>query len=81
MQFPMKDQTRVNDTLFQSRADWISPGYDDEMFAAGGHPMMPGSPQSRWLEDPPPADVCKVIITDTDSGSRQNCRSAVRAIW
>ena len=65
-QFPVKDQTRVNHPLFQSRADWISPGYDDEIFAAGGHPMMPGSPQSRWLEDPLPADGRKVIITETD---------------
>jgi hypothetical protein len=66
MQFPVKDQTRVNFPLFQSRSDWISPGYDDEVFAAGGHPMAPGSPQSRWLEDPPPADGRKVIISDTD---------------
>ena len=49
-----------------SRAEWISPGYDDEVFAAGGHPMAPGSPQSRWLEDPPAADGRKVVITDTD---------------
>jgi Family of unknown function (DUF6298) len=66
MQFPVPDQTRVNQPLLASRAEWISPGYDDEIFAAGGHPMMPGSPQSRWLEDPPPADGGKVIITDTD---------------
>jgi hypothetical protein len=66
MQFPVKDQTRVNDPLFQSKADWISPGYDDEIFASGGHPMAPDSPQSRWLEDPPAADGRKVIITDTD---------------
>ena len=66
MQFPVKDQTRVNDPLFQSDADWISPGYDDEIFAKGGHPMMPDSPQSRWLEDPPPADGRKVIVSDTD---------------
>jgi hypothetical protein len=66
MQFPVKDQTRVNDPLFQSGADWISPGYDDEIFASGGHPMAPDSPQSRWFEDPPPADGRKVVITDTD---------------
>jgi len=66
MQFPVKDQTRVNDPLFQSKADWISPGYDDDIFADGGHPMAPDSPQSRWLEDPPPADGRKVVITDTD---------------
>ena len=66
MQFPVSDQTKVNDPLYDSRADWISPGYDDEIFADGGHPMMPGSPQSRWLEDPPAADGRKVVITDTD---------------
>jgi Family of unknown function (DUF6298) len=66
MQFPVKDQTRVNDPLFRSGADWISPGYDDEIFASGGHPMAPDSPQSRWLEDPPAADGRKVVITDTD---------------
>ena len=66
MQFPVKDQTRVNDPLMESAAEWISPGYDDEIFAEGGHPMTPGSPQSRWLEDPPPADGRKVVITDTD---------------
>jgi hypothetical protein len=66
MQFPVPDQTKVNDPLFSSRADWISPGFDDEIFAGGGHPMAPGSPQSRWLEDPPPGDGRKVVITDTD---------------
>jgi hypothetical protein len=66
MQFPVPDQVKVNDPLFDSRAEWISPGYDDEIFAEGGHPMAPGSPQSRWLEDPPAADGRKVVITDTD---------------
>jgi hypothetical protein len=66
MQFPVPRQTSVNDPLFASRAEWISPGYDDEVFAGGGHPMAPGSPQSRWLEDPPAADGRKVVISDTD---------------
>jgi hypothetical protein len=66
MQFPVAEQTRVNDPLFASQAEWISPGYDDEVFAGGGHPMAPGSPQSRWLEDPPAADGRKVVISDTD---------------
>ena len=66
MQFPVPEQTKVNDPLFGSHAAWISPGYDDEIFADGGHPMAPGSPQSRWLEDPPAADGRKVVITDTD---------------
>jgi len=66
MQFPVPEQTKVNDPLFDSRAEWISPGYDDEIFAGGGHPMAPGSPQSRWLEDPPAGDGRKVVISDTD---------------
>ena len=66
MQFPVAEQTKVNDPLFDSRAEWISPGYDDDIFADGGHPMAPGSPQSRWLEDPPAADGRKIVISDTD---------------
>jgi hypothetical protein len=66
MQFPVREQTKVNDPLFGSRAEWISPGYDDEVFAGGGHPMAPGAPQSRWLEDPPASEGRKVVITDTD---------------
>jgi hypothetical protein len=66
MQFPVADQTKVNDPLFASRADWISPGYDDEMFRNGLHPMAPGSPPSRWFDDPPPSTGAKVVITDTD---------------
>ena len=70
MQFPVPSQTKVNQPLYDSRAEWISPGYDDEVFADGGHPMAPGSPQSRWLEDPPPADGHKVVISDTDHYAR-----------
>jgi hypothetical protein len=66
MQFPVKDQQKVNDVLWASAAEWVSPGYDDEIFAAGGHPMAPGSPPSRWFDDPPPGDGAKVVITDTD---------------
>jgi hypothetical protein len=66
MQFPVADQTKVNDPLFDSPAEWISPGFDDEMFAHGGHPMAPGSPQSHWYENPPIADGKKIIISDTD---------------
>ena len=77
MQFPVADQTTVNDPLFASRADWISPGYDDEIFADGGHPMAPGSPQSHWLEDPPAAHGCKVMMTDTDHYAPGRCD----ALW
>jgi hypothetical protein len=66
MQFPVANQVRVNDPLLHGAADWISPGYDDEIFAAGQHPMAPGAPQSRWLEDPPVSDGRKVVISDTD---------------
>ena len=66
MQFPVSDQTRVNEPLFNSPADWISPGYDDEIFTEGRHPNEPGSPGSRWYTDPPASDGRKVVITDTD---------------
>lgn len=66
MQFPVSDQTKVNDPLFKSSAEWISPGYDDEIFTGGRHPMAPGSPPSHWYDNPPAADGRKVIITDTD---------------
>jgi hypothetical protein len=66
MQFPVVDQTKVNDPLYRSAAEWISPGYDDEIFTAGRHPMAPGSPPSHWFDDPPPADGSKVVISDTD---------------
>lgn len=71
MQYPVPDQTRVNAPLYASAAEWVSPGYDDACFAAGGafaggHPMAPGSPPSRWYDDPPPNDGAKVVLTDTD---------------
>jgi hypothetical protein len=66
MQFPVADQRKVNGALYASTADWISPGYDDAIFASGGHPMAPGSPPSRWFADPPEGDGAKVVITDTD---------------
>jgi Family of unknown function (DUF6298) len=67
MQYPVPDQTKVNQPLFASRAEWISPGYDDEVFAGGAPPpQAPGAPPSRWLVDPPAADGGKVIISDTD---------------
>jgi hypothetical protein len=66
MQFPVADQTRVNSPLYNSPADWISPGYDDEIFTGGRHPMAPGSPPSRWFDNPPTGDGRKIIITDTD---------------
>jgi hypothetical protein len=55
MQYPVPDQSRVNDPLFNSPADWISPGFDDELFTG-----------SRWYRNPPASDGTKVVITDTD---------------
>ncbi|RPJ27147.1 MAG: hypothetical protein EHM33_09025 [Chloroflexi bacterium] len=66
MQFPVADQTMVNEPLFKSKAEWISPGYDDEIFTDGRHPMAPDSPPSHWFADPPASDGRKVSITDTD---------------
>ncbi|NUR29328.1 MAG: hypothetical protein HOV83_26375 [Catenulispora sp.] len=66
MQFPVAEQPKVNEPLLRSRAEWISPGYDDEVFAQGGHPMAPGSAPSRWFADPPITDGAQVVISDTD---------------
>jgi hypothetical protein len=76
MQFPVADQTRVNEPLLRSKAEWISPGYDDEIFKGGNSPMAPGAPPSRWSADPPVMDGAKVIITDTDHYAR-----AADALW
>jgi hypothetical protein len=57
MQYPVRDQSKVNDVLIESPADWISPGFDDVQ-----SPMQ----NSRWLTDPPANDGAKVIISDTD---------------
>jgi hypothetical protein len=59
MQFPVPDQAKVNDPLFNGPADWVSPGFDDV-----AHPG--GAPPSRWFTDPPANDGAKVVITDTD---------------
>ena len=41
MQFPVPDQAEVNVPLFESAADWISPGFDEE---DSGRDL----PDSRW---------------------------------
>ena len=66
MQFPVAEQTKVNDPLYNSPADWISPGYDDEIFTSGLVPMAPGAPPSRWYDNPPTNDGAKVVLSDTD---------------
>jgi len=63
MQYPVPDQSKVNDPLFASPADWVSPGFDEAEFTAapGGGPA-PG----RWYADPPESSGAKVVISDTD---------------
>ncbi len=43
-----------NTPLFESPADWISPGYEEEYYL------------DPWYTDPPASDGTKVIISDTD---------------
>ena len=54
MQYPVPDQRKVNDVLWSSPADWISPGYDDEI------------PNGRWVRNPPENQGRKVVFSDTD---------------
>jgi hypothetical protein len=63
MQHPVPDQRRVNAPLFASRADWISPGFE-EPIAEGV--ASQGPPPGRWLLDPPANDGLKVVLSDTD---------------
>jgi hypothetical protein len=56
MQYPVPDQSQVNEALLRGPAEWISPGFDDS--------PTPG--RGRWLTDPPPNDGTKVSISDTD---------------
>jgi hypothetical protein len=62
MQFPVPDQTKVNDPLYASRAEWVSPGFEEP----GWHPGDPERPFSGWFADPPAGDGRKVVIADTD---------------
>jgi hypothetical protein len=54
--YPVADQSKANDPLWNGPADWISPGFD-----AG-----PAPSNSRWLMDPPANDGTKVVLSDTD---------------
>jgi Family of unknown function (DUF6298) len=62
MQFPVADQTKVNDPLYESPAEWISPGFEEPDYFPGN----PEVPASGWFADPPPGDGRKVVIADTD---------------
>ena len=65
MQFPVPDQRTVNEVLFNSPADWISPG-DEATFVAGEYPDDAERPGSLWLTDPPENVGAKVVLSDTD---------------
>jgi hypothetical protein len=52
--YPVVDQSHANDPLWNSPADWISPGFDDQLG------------DGRWRTDPPANDGAKVVISDTD---------------
>jgi hypothetical protein len=68
MQYPVPDQRKVNDSLFNSPADWISPGFDEPISDESNSGAQPGGgpPPSQWLNDPPPNTGAKVVLTDTD---------------
>jgi hypothetical protein len=61
-QFPSPDQREANDPLFNSSADWISPGFDAPITVDPESGPTPG----RYYTDPPANDGAKVIIADTD---------------
>jgi hypothetical protein len=52
--FPVADLSESNEPLWNSPADWISPGYDDTLG------------EGRWATDPPANDGSKVVLLDTD---------------
>jgi hypothetical protein len=52
--FPVADLSKANEPLWNSPADWISPGFDDTLG------------EGRWSTDPPPNDGSKVVLLDTD---------------
>jgi hypothetical protein len=65
MQFPVPDQSKVNAVLWNSSADWISPG-DDEIFVAGEYADEASRSASRWLTNPLENAGSKIVLTDTD---------------
>jgi hypothetical protein len=74
MQYPVPDQHKVNDVLFNGPADWISPGFEEPMSDDNADS---GPPPSKWLFDPPVNDGSKVILSDTDHYSSMSSS----ALW
>jgi hypothetical protein len=58
MQYPVADHSKVNDPLWESPADWISPGFETD--------ENPMSGEGQWLANPPINDGRKVVLSDTD---------------
>ena len=52
--YPVADLSKSNEPLWNSPADWISPGFDDTLG------------EGRWLTSPPPNDGSKIVLLDTD---------------
>lgn len=52
--YPVAELTASNEPLWNSPADWISPGFDDTLG------------EGRWFANPPPNDGKKVVLLDTD---------------
>ena len=63
MQYPVPDESMVNEVLFDSPADWISPGFDEPVAT---EEFADTAASGRWLIDPPANDGRKVILSDTD---------------
>lgn len=62
--FPVADMNKSNQPLWDSPADWISPGFD-EPFDPNADASA-GPPPSHWFTDPPEADGRKIILADSD---------------
>jgi hypothetical protein len=52
--YPVADLSKSNEPLWNSPADWISPGFDDT------------HGEGRWLINPPANDGSKIVLLDTD---------------
>jgi hypothetical protein len=65
--FPVTDLSKANEPLWNSPADWISPGFDDTL-ALG---------ESRWSTNPPANGGSKVVLLDNDHFSPLSCD----ALW
>jgi hypothetical protein len=69
MQYPVPDQGKVNDPLFNGPADWVSPG-------GGASPMEDQTPALDWLGAPRPTTVgrsCSPTPTTTPRARATRC--------